>query len=242
MLTRPPLANNGIGFELAGQLASKNGFHVLLGSRSLEKGTQAARRLQSRNLPGSVEAIQLDVSSDDSIAQAVEIVRWQHGHIDALVNNAGISGLGDTTLRQRMHECFDTNAAGAALVAQAFAPLLLEWKGTPRLLNVSSGSGSIERTLGNPSGIYRQPESLPYAVSKAAMNMVAACQAITLGPRVKVFAWCPGFTASSFSGMNTPEMGAKPVVEVAEHGVRIIEGKRDSEAGHFLSNAGQYIW
>lgn len=235
-------ANNGIGFELAGQLTSRPDFHVLLGSRSREKGAKAVQELQSRGLPGSIEAIQLDVTDDESIARAIETVRSRHGRLDALVNNAGISGQNGTSLQQRMHDCFDTNAVGAAVVGDAFAALLLSSKHVPRLLNVSSGSGSISRTLEKPLSAAQSRQTLPYAASKAAMNMVVAHQAVTLGPHVKVFAWCPGFTVSGFSDMNKADLGAKPTAEVAKYGVEILGGKRDSEAGLFLSNEGQYDW
>lgn len=236
------LANSGIGFELAGQLASRTQYHVLIGSRSLDKGIQAASGLRLRGLLGSVEPLQLDVTDDDSIARAVGFVRSQYGRLDALVNNAGVAGLGGASLRQRMHECFNTNAVGAALVANAFAPLLRESKCIPRLLNVSSGSGSIQLTLKNESDTFKQSEFLPYACSKVAMNMIAACQASALGPRGKVFVWCPGFAVSNLSNMNTAEMGAKSAAQVAEYGARIIDGERDSEEGCFLKNVGHYPW
>lgn len=73
------VANSGIGFELAAQLAADASKHVVLGSRSAEKGEAAVKELESRNLPGSVELVQLDVANEDSISAAVEQVQRKHG-------------------------------------------------------------------------------------------------------------------------------------------------------------------
>lgn len=71
--------NGGIGFELASQLLSDSSKHVLLGSRSAEKGEVAVKDLQSRKQPGTVELLQVDVASDESIRAAAERVEREHG-------------------------------------------------------------------------------------------------------------------------------------------------------------------
>lgn len=72
-------ANGGIGFEVATQLLTDASKHVLLGSRSAERGGQAVKDLQSRGLPGTVELLQLDMSSQDSILAAAKRVESEHG-------------------------------------------------------------------------------------------------------------------------------------------------------------------
>jgi NAD(P)-dependent dehydrogenase (short-subunit alcohol dehydrogenase family) len=64
---------------LATQLLSDATKHVLLGSRSVEKGTTAVKDLRSRGLPGSVELLQIDVSNEDSITAAAKEVEEKHG-------------------------------------------------------------------------------------------------------------------------------------------------------------------
>src|SRR5271170_7156885 len=71
--------NGGIGFELASQLLADSSNHVLLGSRSAEKGEAAVKDLQSRKHPGTVELLQVDIASDESIAVAAKIVESKHG-------------------------------------------------------------------------------------------------------------------------------------------------------------------
>src|SRR5271155_195769 len=80
-------ANKGIGLETVRQLA-KGGVHVILAARDAAKGTAAAQKLQGEGL--DVEALTLDVSDPASIAAAVKQVGAKHGHLDILINNAGI--------------------------------------------------------------------------------------------------------------------------------------------------------
>ena len=78
-LTACHIGNGGIGFELASQLLSDSSKHVILGSRSVERGEAAVRDLQSRKLPGTVELLQLDVASDESISAAAKTVESKLG-------------------------------------------------------------------------------------------------------------------------------------------------------------------
>lgn len=64
----------------------------------------------------------------------------------------------------------------------------------------------------------------------------------TVEPGFKVFAFCPGFTVSNLSEMNTTDKGAKPTSEGAAPMVNILNGERDSEHGGFLHDKGQYNW
>ena len=141
-----------------------------------------------------------------------------------------------------MSECFDTNATGPLLMLEAFAPLLKKSKGTPRVVNVSTGVGSITRRLDPTNSSYKIGE-VQYRASKAALNMITACQAVDFGPLgFKVFAFCPGFTVSNLSPLNIAESGAKPTSEGAVPMVSILNGKRDAEHGGFLHGEGQYPW
>ncbi|KAF2160214.1 hypothetical protein M409DRAFT_29299 [Zasmidium cellare ATCC 36951] len=235
-------ANSGIGYEVARQLLASKDTHVLLGSRSVDKGEKAVSTLQSLNLPGTVELLHLDVSFPDSITAAAKKVTASHGYITHLVNNAGVAmpSREDTPLHELMDLCFRTNATGTLLTTEAFGPLL---KGaTPRIVNVSSGAGSITRRL-DPTSVMYKTSAVHYRASKAAMNMISADLSVLYGEKgVKVFAFCPGFTESGLSGMNTVGNGAKPVSEGAKPILDILEGKRDAEHGLFLHVDGTYPW
>ncbi|PKX96183.1 NAD(P)-binding protein [Aspergillus novofumigatus IBT 16806] len=233
-------ANSGIGFELAAQLTAKGSYHVLMGVRSIQKGHAALARLQSCNLPGTPELLHLDVTDDETIQRAVETVEQNHGRVDILINNAAIVASAPT-LRQGLQEEFNTNATGPAVVTESFIPLLQKSTGSSRIINISSGAGSIARRLDPTSVLYKVP-GLQYRVSKAALHMITACQWVEYGPAVKVFAYDPGFTQSNLSERNTAENGAKPAAEAVRPLIDVLEGKRDEEVGQLLHNTGVYPW
>jgi NAD(P)-dependent dehydrogenase (short-subunit alcohol dehydrogenase family) len=85
--------NNGIGYEtVKALLLSPKRYHILMGSRSADRAKSAIERLQkecagSRN---TVEAIQIDLTCDDSIQEAFNKISASPGHVDALINNAGM--------------------------------------------------------------------------------------------------------------------------------------------------------
>ena len=85
--------NNGIGYETVKALLQSNkAYHVLLGSRSLEKAKLAIDTLHKEcpESTNTVEMVQVDLTSDESIEKAFEQVKASPGHIDALINNAGM--------------------------------------------------------------------------------------------------------------------------------------------------------
>lgn len=120
-------------------------------------------------------------------------------------------------------------------MGEYFAPLLKRaaTRGTPRIVNVTSGAGSIGNRL-DPSGYGNEFQVVPYRVSKAAMNMVFACQHRGFeADGFKVFLYGPGPTVSRLTpanaglGMKPTSVGAAPIVEM-------VQGKRDHDAGLFV--------
>jgi NAD(P)-dependent dehydrogenase (short-subunit alcohol dehydrogenase family) len=78
-------ANKGIGLQIAKDLAAHD-FTVLVGSRDLEHGEEAAK-----SIGADARALQLDATNGASIASAAERIRNELGRLDVLVNNAAIS-------------------------------------------------------------------------------------------------------------------------------------------------------
>ena len=135
-------ASSGIGAALARQLLADHGCRVFLGCRSLERGHEA---VTSFALPSDAAAlahvVELDVTSDASVAAAAEAVRAVLGgeaHLDAVVNNAGV-GLATLVDAASTAAMLDTNLRGPMRVSSAFLPLLKAAGG--RIVNVGSGSG-----------------------------------------------------------------------------------------------------
>lgn len=237
------IANSGLGFGLAAQLLKKGTYHVLLGSRTTQKGNAAVQSLQSQNLPGTVELVEVDVTSDDAINKAFELVEKAHGKLDVLINNAAVA-VPPGTPREQLRLAFDTNATGPYVLTSTFAPLLQKSTSPlgARIINISSGVGSIGRRLDPTSAMYKA-QHVQYRASKTALNMITACQFVEYGELgIKVFAFDPGFTVSNLSDMNKAENGARSAEDSADPIVDVIEGKRDDEAGKFLHNTGIYPW
>ena len=85
-------ANSGIGYEtVKAFLQSTKPYHILVGARSLQKSNSAIENLQKEcpESTNTVEALPVDLTSDESIEKAFEQVKGSSGYIDALVNNAG---------------------------------------------------------------------------------------------------------------------------------------------------------
>jgi NAD(P)-dependent dehydrogenase (short-subunit alcohol dehydrogenase family) len=84
--------NGGLGYETVKALyESDKSYRILMGSRSLDKAKGAISKLQEE-CPGArntVEAVQLDIASDESIEKACTQVQTDAGYVDVLVNNAG---------------------------------------------------------------------------------------------------------------------------------------------------------
>ncbi|TKA69242.1 hypothetical protein B0A55_04265 [Friedmanniomyces simplex] len=87
-------ANQGLGYYAAQQLAS-TGHRVLLGSRDLSKAHKAIEQLLADDSvklsKDSLEPLQIDVTSDQSIQEAAKTVEDKYGRLDILMNNAGIA-------------------------------------------------------------------------------------------------------------------------------------------------------
>ncbi|MEM9151576.1 MAG: SDR family NAD(P)-dependent oxidoreductase, partial [Cyanobacteria bacterium P01_F01_bin.3] len=132
--------NRGIGFAIAkGLLAA--GYELIITSRSLEDANQAANELGNGVVP-----IALDIGDDLSIEQAVRSVSKDIAYLDVLINNAGVYPDKNTDVltvsRDVLETAINTNTFGVIKMVQAFLPLL-EASQEARVINVSSGMGSI---------------------------------------------------------------------------------------------------
>jgi NAD(P)-dependent dehydrogenase (short-subunit alcohol dehydrogenase family) len=239
---------------------ARGSYHVYLGARSAQRGNAALEDLQSRKLPGSVEFLPLDVQSDDHIANAASHITKAHGKLDILVNNAAVALMSEGTERERLRNSFDINATGPYLLTKALIPLLRK-SSNPRIINISSGAGSIGRRLFNESPMYKI-QAVPYRASKLAFNMISTCLHVEYGLGVeqvdgdktedvpqgtekrnmKVFTYDPGFTVSNLGPHNKAEFGARTAEDTVKSIMDVVDGKRDGEVGKFIHNSGEYPW
>lgn len=198
-------ANRSIGFETAKQLLQK-GYFVYLGSRNLEKGQEAVAKLSAEGLT-EVEAILIDVTDEASVKAARAEIGQKTDVLDVLINNAGISGgmpqSAITTDIPVFREVYNTNLFGVVQTTQAFMDMLQK-SAQPRIVNVTSGLGSI--TLHNdPTWKYYAVKGAIYTSSKAALNMYTVSLAYELRDTpFKVNVVDPGYTATDFNHFNGP--------------------------------------
>ena len=85
-------ANRGIGYETAKAFfQSPNSYYIFFGSRSLETGSESIAKLKTEcpDATNTLQLLQVDVESDESIDKAVQSVQASHDSLDILVNNAG---------------------------------------------------------------------------------------------------------------------------------------------------------
>jgi len=230
-------ANEGIGFEVARQLA-KQGMKVLVGSRDAERGEIAVKRLCGEGLDARM--VQIDVTDPTGIESAASKIDAEFGRLDILVNNAGISidnappsQLDLAILRQT----YETNVFGVFSVTKAMLPLLRKAE-TARIVNVSSDLGSLSLNC-DPSFEHAWVKLLAYNSSKSALNAITIQFAHELrDTAIKMNAVSPGYTATdlnNFSGTRTVEQGASIIVKLATI-------PDDGSTGGFFNEDGIIPW
>lgn len=189
-------ANRGIGYAIASQLAERD-LHVITTARDAEQASKTADLLSSRGLAASGAC--LDVTEPDMITAVVEHVLNEHGRIDVLVNNAGISDGNqrpssvDLELTSRV---WHVNVLGAWQCAAAVIPAMRA-AGYGRIVNLSSTLGSLHHMT--------RPTEPAYRVSKAALNAVTRVLAAELvDTGILVNAASPGWVRTDLGGPNAP--------------------------------------
>ncbi|PNY24590.1 Uncharacterized protein TCAP_05470 [Tolypocladium capitatum] len=257
-------ANKGIGFETVKALIeSPKPYHIFLGSRSLSRGEDALAKLNELvpQTASTVELIQIDVTDDDSITKATEVVKNKFGKLDILINNAG-AVFDNTTqfnddigkFRRVLNDTYNTNTTGAQVTTAAFVPLLLASK-EPRLLFITSGIASFigfgapffppwgKLSAGWPKKDFVGFQG--YKSSKAALNMLfLSWHHILKEEGVKTFCVSPGFLATNLG--NQPDILRKLGAREPDVGGQVIrtvvEGQRDADVGKVIMENGIQPW
>jgi NAD(P)-dependent dehydrogenase (short-subunit alcohol dehydrogenase family) len=225
-------ANRGIGYALTKALVATN-FSVYAGCRKTENAVSLKKLGASYG--DLLQVLPLDVSSDESVAAAAHTLS---GRLDVIVNNAGVMPeRGDEKITSidfdHFRNAFEINVLGCARVIRSFLPHLRR-SNRPRILNLSSGLGSI--TERDNFSYYA------YAVSKAALNMLTRSLAFELAPEgITIVAISPGWVRTDMGG-DDASISAE---ESADALVEAIQGIGPNLNGQFLDrfgHAGKYVW
>ncbi len=228
-------ANKGLGRETVRRLTDL-GWEVFLAARDTARGTAAVAELAAEGRQAWF--VPLDVTSDESVTAAADLVRARAGRLDVLINNAGAADPGTPpadTSPDDLRGVFDTNVFGAVRVTRAFLPLLRA-STRPRIVMVSSGMGSIA-TLTDPRWKDLVTPTLGYPASKAALNMLTAVYASAL-PDIRINAVDPGYTATDLNG----HTGFQTVAEGTDAIVHLATIAADGPTGGFFDRKGEIPW
>jgi NAD(P)-dependent dehydrogenase (short-subunit alcohol dehydrogenase family) len=233
--------NKGLGFEAARRLGEQ-GWKILLGSRDQERGRAAATKLTDGGV--AVVMVPLDVTSNESVAEAERLVREHTDRLDVLINNAGTPGNIVTPAEataEEVHAVYETNVYGPIRVTHAFLPLL-QASDIPRVVMVSSGVGSFA-VVTDPAQPVSKMHELAYSSSKAALNMITVRYAQAL-PGIKFNVVTPGEVANhkfAATDMNH-HTGELTVTEGTDSIVRLATLDADGPTGIFVDRLGPVAW
>jgi NAD(P)-dependent dehydrogenase (short-subunit alcohol dehydrogenase family) len=222
-------ATSGIGKEIARQLVAL-GWTVLIGARDPRRGEETAAELGCAALP-------LDVTDSASVEAAAAAVP----ELDVLINNAGISldtaDLVTDVDVEVFRRTYETNVFGVVAVTNAFVPALRR-SAHPRVVNVSSGTGSLTWSTGpNPQFDHQAAASgrgAAYRSSKAALDGLTIFYSHALAADgVKVNALAPGLRATGLNA-RAAAAGGDPA-EAAAGAVRLATLPDDGPTGLLFS-------
>jgi gluconate 5-dehydrogenase len=149
-------SSRGIGFGIAAALAGA-GADVILNARDKVALGEACDRLATGG--ARARALAFDVTSEDSVGEAIAYAEAEIGPIDILINNAGMqhrSPLEDFPV-EKFEQVIATNVSSVFLVGQAVARHMIR-RGAGKIINICSVMSAVAR-----------PSIAPYAASKAAV-------------------------------------------------------------------------
>lgn len=177
-------STSGIGKSIATALTNAGCYVMLNSSKSVADGEQLSQQLANSAY------FQADIADEQQCKNLIAATIERYGKLDFLINNAGLSArVPHYELHNATDELFNNmwniNLMGTWYMSRAAMPFL-EKSDHGKILNISSVAGI--RAVGS---------SIPYAISKAAVNHLTKLLANCCGPKIKINSIAPGF-------INTP--------------------------------------
>jgi NAD(P)-dependent dehydrogenase (short-subunit alcohol dehydrogenase family) len=188
---------------------------VLVGCR--HAGARRADVLRALNTGpgGQIEVVELDVLHHADHRTIKGLIGNEYGHLDVLVNNAGINkdpadfgttggfNTTETVTPEALRETFETNFFGVVALTHTLLPLIRK-SSAGRIVNLSSILGSL--TLhGDPASPIYGAKAFAYDVSKTALNAYTIHLAHALKDTpIKVNSAHPGWVKTDMGGPNAP--------------------------------------
>jgi len=166
-------ASSGFG-KLTAEALAVAGHRVIAGMRDPNgRNASAKADLLAKGPSGSIDVVELDVTRETSVDEAIGLVEQKCGGLDVVVNNAGIVAMGMTEsfTPDQLKALFDVNVVGVQRVNRAALPLMRRTAQNGLLIHVSSVLGR-----------YIIPFLGIYTASKFALEALAECYRYELGP------------------------------------------------------------
>ncbi|MGA9172053.1 MAG: SDR family oxidoreductase, partial [Nitrososphaeraceae archaeon] len=134
-------SSSGNGSETS-LLLAKNGFYTYATMRNIDKSTTMKEIARKDRL--HLEVLRLDVTDDNSVTDAIDMISSRHGRIDVLVNNAGYDAFGavEELSMKEIRQQFETNFFGAVRLMKAVIPIMRKQR-SGIIVNVSSIGGLV---------------------------------------------------------------------------------------------------
>ncbi|HET9806360.1 MAG TPA: SDR family oxidoreductase [Nitrososphaeraceae archaeon] len=135
--------STGIG-NITSLTLARNGFYTYATMRNLDKSSNIKEISSKESLP--LEVLQLDVTNNESVKNATEVLKAEKNRIDVLVNNAGyglIGSIEEISIKE-LKEQFETNLFGMVRMIQSALPLMRNQKeDSSKIINLSSIGGIL---------------------------------------------------------------------------------------------------
>ncbi|KAL2318300.1 hypothetical protein Fmac_032176 [Flemingia macrophylla] len=196
-------ASSGLGRDFCLDL-SRAGCRIVVAARRIDRLETLCREINRMAPPGEAAggdqicravAVELDVVADGAVIDRYVKKAWDaFGHIDALINNAGVRGSVKSPLKLSEEEwdhVFKTNLTGCWLVSKYVCKRMCDARIKGSIINISSTAGLNRGQL---------PGAVAYASSKAGVNMLTKVMALELGMhKIRVNSISPGIFKSEIT-------------------------------------------
>ncbi len=193
-------ANRGIGKEISKQMIA-HGFFVIMTGRDMSKLKSAQEEIDSSLKKTAL--VEIDMASLKQIKDSEKAISRITDRIDVLINNAAIIGTNTRSMKMSDDEfqsVINTNSFGPLYLLRTLYPLFKKSK-DPRVINISSGMGSLEDLRASYAA---------YRLSKAFLNMISILTASELEREgIKVNTMCPGWVKTDMGGASASRSVAK---------------------------------
>jgi NAD(P)-dependent dehydrogenase (short-subunit alcohol dehydrogenase family) len=180
-------SSSGIGLDTSITLA-QNGFLTYATMRNLDKGSIIETAAEKEKIP--IRVVELDVTDDRSVNDAIQRIISEIGKIDVLVNNAGYGLVGafEDLSMEEIKSQYETNVFGLMRVTQKVLPIMRKQE-SGIIVNVSSGAG-----------IFGYPGGSAYVSTKFAVEGLTESISYELESfGIKVVLIEPGFIRTNFA-------------------------------------------